>query len=144
MPCYYCAQENLHTDDHGNCTHCQVAVCVNPSGRWDNAFHGEACLCGCGRLVCEMHLLEHVQNAHGRDDGAACFPASWIAVGGGGIHGGAMVALEPGRVAPDPWHEITRFLNVVRPGHQALRTLTDQLPGLAVEWDHEWGRPGEP
>jgi hypothetical protein len=144
MSCYYCAQEGFRMQDQGNCVHCQVAVCVDPSGRYDNAFHGEACVCGCGRLTCEKHLIEHVRNAHSREDGAMCFPALWIAIGGGGIQGGAAIAMRPDRSTPEARHQVTRFLNVVRPGHRALRALAARLPGVAREWSEGWGTPEEP
>lgn len=147
MPCYYCAQEDFRIDDYGNCVVCQVAVCVNPSGRWDSEFHGEVCICqsgGCGRLVCEKHLLEHAHAEHRREDGSRCFPGLWIAVGGGGVRGGAAMALQPERrYEPERRHDLDRFLNVVRPGHQAMRWVAENFPSLAVAWPGEWGAMDE-
>lgn len=145
MPCFYCLQEDYDTEDYGSCTLCHLAVCVNPSGRWDNRFHGEPCVCGCGQLVCEKHLLEHARSNHDRDDGAVCFPALWIAVGGGGIRGGSAIALQPTRRYDPAWRDdIDRFLNVVRPGHHAMRILATELPEMAAEWSGRWGDTDEP
>ncbi|HWK89201.1 MAG TPA: hypothetical protein VNP72_04375, partial [Longimicrobium sp.] len=142
MGCYYCAQERIETDHRGTCSHCKVAVCTAPSSRFDGEFHAERCECGCGRLVCEKDILKHARECSG-EDGSQCFPALWIGISGGGLHGGAAVRMDACASNDGPWHQMTRFLNAVRPGHEALRPLTRELPGVAREFA-EWGRADEP
>jgi hypothetical protein len=122
MSCYYCWQEGLTITNHGTCPYCSLDVCTAPSARHDGDFHGEICGCGCGVLVCELHLRDHVAREHGRDDPEGCFPALWALISGIGLGGSAAALLGmPGHRLD----EVNRFVNMVAP----RRALLDLVEG---------------
>jgi hypothetical protein len=139
MSCYYCNQEGLTITNHGTCPYCSLDVCTAPSGRHDGDFHGEVCGCGCGVLVCELHLRDHVAREHGRDDPEGCFPALWALISGIGFGGSAAALLGiPGR----PLDDVNRFVNMVAP-RQALLDLVEGSGGRGG-LNRAWGPEDEP
>lgn len=73
--CSFCLTEGIRDSvSAGPCGMCGREVCTYPGTRSDAAFHGEACECTCGRVICKHDFPRH---SRGHGPGRApstCFP----------------------------------------------------------------------
>jgi hypothetical protein len=142
MTCYLCLSEKISgIHGSGNCVECNGNVCTDPSGRADDHFHGEFCMCDCGSLVCEKHMRRHT-NQHGCEP-SDCFPGLVGPIATASLEGAAaMLARRADPRAPSNYVAILRFLNFVTPGHEALRAMTSDMD--AELWRIvDYGFPGD-
>jgi hypothetical protein len=127
MDCYLCLSESLTTAAAGICVECNRGVCLRPSRRRDRVVHGDQCLCGCKKVVCEADILDHATRAHS-SSAPGCFPALAV-VAAAPVLGGAVLSEAPASSLATR-RAMTKFLNYITPGRDALwearRTLRGQ------------------
>src|SRR5262245_7284427 len=84
--CSFCVAEGITGSlSAGACGMCGREMCVYPSGRPDGIFHGEACECTCGSLICKEDFPRH---SRGHGPGRApstCFPLATALSAGGAL-----------------------------------------------------------
>lgn len=144
MDCYLCSNEALSVRAKGLCAVCNQAACSNPSKRHDRVFHGDTCVCGCGKFVCEADIDEHARRKHS-GSAPTCFPKI-AAVGSTRMLNLAASVIVSGLPVPDPGtvRHLNEFLNHISPGSQTLRDERASVAWTLTIDGPEYGRSDRP
>lgn len=142
MNCYLCALEQLANNAAGICVDCNRAVCLAPSTRRDHTVHGDLCGCGCHKTVCQADALSHAK-AHG-SGAPGCFSLLAVLVATPAL-GAATLLSDDSDVSADlrmvAQEQITRFLNDIAPGTEALWAARLALGGRSWQRASRLGDP---
>lgn len=137
--CHWCHKWRVANPSTGNCGICSRPVCTPPPKYRAINPHGRACECRCpdDGIYCFRHFDQHSQNNHGRFPDQ-CFPDVSAEAAGSAYEAsaGAIAAGTTQALSDDELENINFFVNVVRPGNSALRTVLTGMgavPGVSPD-----------
>jgi hypothetical protein len=124
VTCGFCIQEKRAPPN--SCGLCQFpqcgrAVCTSQCAN-NQRPHADWCGCTCGLLICDFHRPAHLLLQHPAQQIGGCFPITTASMSASTIVDASDALGHPTGAGVDAKmaSRLTRFLNVVTPGHDAL------------------------
>ncbi len=154
MSCYFAYgaphQDCARCGYQANGRTCGFSICTNTCSSPGGRIHGALCGCaGAHGVICYAHWESHAAEQHGVDGtggAAGCFPGATAPITVRALSAGIALVSEERteeRITGDEAGSLNEFLNIVTPGHRALRQLLTRLPKSLVRQGGQWAEETE-